>query len=94
VITIAEKVVDWPRENTLRARYYLSQALKGVTGFTSAEADKMEKAAIEELEAFLELDDTDMGRYKGNYPMLFDYLVHWEHRLVTPRKSDETAEME
>ena len=93
VIIAGEEVIDWPRENTLRAKYYLSQAMKGATGLTSAEAERMEKGAIEELERFLQSDDTGMGeRYKGNYPMLFDYLVHWEHRLVTPRKSDRAAE--
>ncbi|KAK4227029.1 hypothetical protein QBC38DRAFT_455664 [Podospora fimiseda] len=87
VISVAEKVIDWPRENTVRARYYLSHALKGVLGDTDDEGNEIEASAKTELELFLRMDDTGMGtRYAGKYPMLFDYLVDWEHRLVTPRK--------
>lgn len=46
----------------------------------------MEVEAKNELEILLKLDlSGKYSEYRGNYPMLFDYLVHWECRLVTPR---------
>jgi hypothetical protein len=40
------------------------------------------------LEQLLALDSSGKAaEYGDNLSMLFDYLVHWECRLVTPRRS-------
>ncbi|KAJ5442003.1 hypothetical protein N7445_005010 [Penicillium cf. griseofulvum] len=89
VITTGEKIAGWPEENTIRGQYYLSQVLKNnFQGYSRVgEALKLEKKAKEKLDKILKLDTTEMAsKHRGNDPMLFDYLVHWENRLITPRK--------
>ncbi|KAK4446601.1 hypothetical protein QBC34DRAFT_496876 [Podospora aff. communis PSN243] len=94
-INTAEKISGWPRANTVRGRYYLSQVLlrmveEGGDATRRDEALKLEKEAKEDLDQLLKLDDSDIAsEYPGNFPLLFDYLVHWENRLVTPRKPYE-----
>ncbi len=76
----------WPAENIVRGNYYLSQVLKTKSPWND-EALSMEKEAINELNELLKKDSRGKGEeYANDYPMLFDYLVHWEFRLVTPRK--------
>lgn len=54
----------------------------------SVDGLKMEEASLKDLDELLMLDDSDMATtHRGDLPMLFDYLVHWENRLVTPRKA-------
>lgn len=75
----------WPIENVIRGQFYLSQILKGRNPLDQAALD-LEKEAKESLERLLEEDGS--GReldYRHNLPLLYDYIVHWECRLVTPR---------
>lgn len=92
----AAKLRSWPDENNVRGRYYLSQVRKqtpGVDAKALAAADQMEAQAKRELYRLLERDNTGMAtKYEDNLPMLFDFLVHWENRLVTPRKSGHVKE--
>jgi hypothetical protein len=78
-----------PKENIARAEYYLAQILKSHDA-SSDEADRLEATAKESLMRLLNLDASGaMERYleEEDWPMLFDYIVTWECRLVTPRKS-------
>jgi hypothetical protein len=89
-IKTGEKSKGWPFENTVRGRYYLSQVLGRKK---NEEAVTLETDAKKELDSLLKLDDTAMAtRHAGDYPMLFDYLVHWENRLVTPRRASTSSE--
>jgi hypothetical protein len=73
-------------ENITRGKFYLSQVLKANNPSDPAAID-MEREAKESLEELLKLDNHGTAEeYKDNLPMLYDYLVHWECRLVTPRK--------
>ena len=84
------KIQQWPVENGVRGRYYLSQILKR-TDAPPDEARKMEREAIDSLNELLKLDVSGKSReYEGDYPMLFDYLVNWECRLVTPRQATDS----
>ncbi len=91
VIATGEKLEGWPLENTVRAQYYRSQALRrlaAASNSSDAKAVELERTALEHLDNLLKLDRWGMAdRCRGDYPMLFDYLVHWENRLVTPRQS-------
>ncbi|KAK1750149.1 hypothetical protein QBC47DRAFT_310415, partial [Echria macrotheca] len=84
------KIQQWPVENAVRGRYYLSQIRKKINP-QDAEAERMEQEAKARLEELLKLDFTGKAaEYRGDYPMLFDYLVNWECRLVTPRQPSTT----
>src|SRR3569833_311634 len=90
-VTAGENLAGWPFENTVRGKYYLSQVLQQNSNEKSpkTEALQLEEKAKEDLYQLLQLDRSRMAaRYGNNFPMLFDYLVHWENRLVTPRKDD------
>ncbi|KAJ3493113.1 hypothetical protein NLG97_g4946 [Lecanicillium saksenae] len=86
---LAERALQceaWPQENVVRGNYYLSLVLKAQDP-ASQEALDMEREAIRQLMKFLEKDTRGMlETYGTNYPLLFDYLVHWEFRLNTPRR--------
>lgn len=85
VITASEGISGWPKENTVRGRYYLSQVLLQQAEVSSLEMEAACRGALDEL---LKLDDSDITtQHRDNLPMLFDYLVHWENRLVTPRRA-------
>ncbi|KAK1832981.1 P-loop containing nucleoside triphosphate hydrolase protein [Podospora conica] len=92
VITMSDKISGWPRENTVRGQYYLSQALLHQAASDNnlpgrVEGLNMQETARKELDLLLALDDTEIAsRCQGDLSILFDYLVHWENRLVTPRK--------
>ena len=92
-ITIGQRISGWPKENTVRGRYYLSQVLLQQAEVKKSLSDrvdglKMEEASEQDLDGLLKLDDSDIAtKHRGDLPMLFDYLVHWENRLVTPRKA-------
>lgn len=76
----------WPEENTVRAKYYLSQTLTKINPPDPAAAGHA-KEAKDGLDRFLAADPSGKAQELGNdLPMLYDYLVHWECRLVTPRK--------
>jgi hypothetical protein len=77
-----------PVENVARAQYYLAQVLFQ-TDPEDPEALQLDRSAKESLQQLLALDGSNaMSKYRSppNYPILFDYIVPWETRLVTPRK--------
>ncbi|KAI6765685.1 hypothetical protein HG530_006755 [Fusarium avenaceum] len=79
----------WPNENVVRGNYYLSQVLKAREA-SSSEGEELEKEAIDELMVLLKADSRGKAEsYHEDYPIVFDYLMHWEFRLVTPRKPDQ-----
>jgi hypothetical protein len=76
----------WPVENVVRAKYYLSQTMKSLDPGDTAAA-VLEEEAKKGLDRLLREDPSGMAsEYGDNLPMLYDYLVHWEFRLVTPRR--------
>ncbi|KAI9888223.1 MAG: hypothetical protein M1814_000954 [Vezdaea aestivalis] len=76
----------WPPENVVRGKFYLSQVLKEMKPNTK-EAMELESEAKESLEKLLEMDKSGQAAdYHADLPLLFDYLVHWECRLTTPRR--------
>ena len=87
--------IGLPEENIARARYYLAQILKS-QDTSSDEANELEMTAKKSLMRLLRLDASGtMNRYLGeeDWPMLFDYIVTWECRLLTPRKESEAIEL-
>lgn len=83
----------WPEENVVRGKYYLSQTLKALDDSTAAE---MERQAMDDLAKFLKEvqpagEWIETAKENGEYDILFDYLVHWEFRLVTPRNPSPEA---
>jgi hypothetical protein len=77
---------QWPIENIVRGKFYLSQVLKAVNPDDSTGLE-MEMDAASGLEELLKLDCSGKAEeYRDNLPLLYDYLVHWECRLVTPRR--------
>lgn len=80
----------WPVENVVRGKYYLSQTLKK-TNPNDVSAASLEKEAKEALNQLLKVDVSGKAlEYGDDLPMLYDYLVHWECRLITPRKPRST----
>lgn len=77
----------WPSENVARARYYLSQVLKRRDLYDqhAASLEQEVQATVAQL-----LRHEGLGKavaYHDNYPILLDFMVPWECRLVTPRQS-------
>lgn len=71
-----------------RAKYYLAQVLKE-THSSKLEIAQLEEEAKQSLSDLLRLDGSNtMKDYveAEDYPILFDYIVSWELRLITPRK--------
>jgi len=81
-----DKKVHWPIENRVRAKYYLAQTLlKGNTHSEEARRLDLEaKSTLEELLCLGGLESIKEYLEPKNYPILFDYIVPWECRLVTP----------
>lgn len=81
------KKVHWPSENVARAKYYLARALtKSNNSLDEAcNLDREAKASLEKLLLRWGSDTVKEYLEPKNYPILFDYLVPWECRLVTPR---------
>ncbi|KAK6208485.1 hypothetical protein LQW54_006831 [Pestalotiopsis sp. IQ-011] len=76
---------QWPVENIIRAEYYLSQVLKLARPHEDEWRD-LECQASKDMKSILRHDDLHKaGILDDNLAMVFDYLVHWECRLVTPR---------
>lgn len=78
--------VQWPPENTTRAEFYLSQIL-GKRSDSVEEAGRLEskaKASLMELLRFGGWDHLQEYQDAKEYLILFDYVVPWEFRLVTP----------
>ena len=81
----------WPPENIVRAKYYLSQVKKALNP-DDHEASLLEEEAKRDLHALLESETSGTARaYEGNDKLLFDYIVQWECRLVTPRAPPQLA---
>ena len=75
----------WPSENIARAKYYMSRVLKQRDP-NNRQAAKLEQEAY----GFLQQKGL-LGRraaYDGDYAVLFDFIVPWECRLITPRKGE------
>lgn len=76
----------WPIEDVVRGKYYLSQVLKERDPHDKNALD-LEREAKDGLEQLLAVDGSGKAaEYLDNLPMLYDYLVHWECRLITPRR--------
>ena len=79
-------------EDSVRAKYYLSQALKQQNP-SSEEAAILEQESKASLHEILQKDRSGKAAaYHADYPALFDYIVQWECRLVTPRRSHDFKE--
>jgi hypothetical protein len=51
----------------------------------------MEQDAKDHLHELIQMDlSGKAAEYSGDYSMLFDYIVNWECRLITPRKPVDT----
>ena len=76
----------WPSENIARAKYYFSQVLKQRDP-NNQQAAKVEREARSIVDQSLQHEGLGKAAaYRGSYPLLFDFMVPWECRLVTPRK--------
>jgi len=76
----------WPVEKVVRGKYYLSQVWKKRDPNHKAALD-LETEAKEALEMLLLADKSGKAEeYRDDMPMLFDYLVRVDCRLVTPRR--------
>ena len=79
--------IYWPKENVTRAKYYLSKTLIKLN-LESEEGHGLESEAMSSLDEFLRNASWDqIQKYQDSedYPILFDYIVPWECRLVVPR---------
>lgn len=78
-------------ENIIRAEYYLSQVLK----LARPQDDKwrdLEGEASKDMQSILRYGDLHKaGILDDKSAMAFDYLVHWECRLVTPRSCSNST---
>lgn len=79
-------------EDSVRAKYYLSQTLKKQDP-SSEEAATLEQESKASLHEILQKERSGKAAaYKADYPALFDYIVQWECRLVTPRRSHDSKQ--
>ena len=79
----------WPSENIARAKYYMSRVLKQQDPH-NRQAAKLEQDALGSLQ------QKGLGRAAADdsdYAILFDFMVPWECRLVTPRKGQPSEKM-
>ena len=81
----------WPSENIARAKYYMSQVLKKRDP-KNQQAAKLEQEAKNSVDQLLKHESLGKAAaYHGDYAMLFDFMVPWECRLITPRKGRPLA---
>lgn len=79
-------------EDSVRANYYLSQTLKQQDP-SSEKAPILEQESKASLHEILQKERSGKAAaYHADYPALFDYIVQWECRLVTPRRSRDFKE--
>ena len=79
----------WPSENIARAKYYMSRVLKQQDPH-NRQAAKLEQDALGLLQ------QKGLGRAAAgdsDYAILFDFLVPWECRLITPRKGQPSEKL-
>ncbi|KAL9611296.1 MAG: hypothetical protein Q9167_004060 [Letrouitia subvulpina] len=70
----------------VRAKYYLSQTLQQ-QDLPNEEATLLEQESMQSLQQILQQERLGKAAlYDGDFPILFDYIVQWECRLVTPRR--------
>ena len=81
----------WPNENIARAKHYMSRVLKQ-RDHHSQPAVKLEQEARSILDQLLQHEGLEKAAaYHDDYDILFDFMVPWESRLITPRRSRPLA---